>query len=171
MNPSAILGVVIVVVAAIGGSFFYGVGVGKDRQEVADQGQFDEINKRLSDQKAEAAEKLRKAAIDFFALLAERDQLKTKLETEKAAHDKTTLDLNRKYSSLKLQFVAVQKAGGSGDGGGRAQGPAANPSGAGGPSLVQLPDEIAANLRQLAFDADQLLGNYALCYGWAQKVR
>lgn len=172
MNPYTIIGGLVAIIALTGGGFWYGTGVGKAKQEVADQAQFDAINKKLAEQKAEATVILARADAERVALLEERDQLKTKLETEKAAHDQITDDLRGKYSSLKLQFVAVQgQAGGRGPSGGDSPGPAANPSGVAGPTLVQLPDTLAAALRQLAFDADQLRDEYALCYGYAEKVR
>jgi hypothetical protein len=48
--------------------------------------------------------------------------------------------------------------------GGRAGSAEGNAAGADGPAVVQLPDAVAGDLRQLAFEADRLKDEYATCY-------
>lgn len=173
MNPYVIIGALVAALALGGGGYWYGASVGRAKQEVADQAQFDAVNAKLAAQKAEAATQLAAVNARVLATLTERDALKTKLLTEKDTHDQVTAVLRGRYAALRLR-VAVPGAaqagggGGGGDGAGGAGGDAARSAGA---ALVQLPDAVAGDLRQLAFDADRLRDDYALCYGYATQVR
>ena len=54
VNPWIIVGFLIALAAAVAGGYFKGESDGVTKQKVEDQAQFDAINKKLSDQKAEA---------------------------------------------------------------------------------------------------------------------
>lgn len=148
-----------------------GVDDGIAQQKVTDQGEFDTINKTLAKNKADAAEILRKKQAENVALMSERDALKTTLEQQRQAHEKENLNLRTQYASLKLRFT-VASDGRSGVSGGSPATTASGAPGAASPGIVvELPDTIAADLRQLTFDADQLRTAYGVCYGYATQVR
>ena len=167
MNPLAVL-ILMIVIAA--GGFFAGHHVGENAQKVADQAQFDGINKELSGQKTAAADLLKTKNAENLALMAERDQLKTGLEKTREDNRKATDDLRRKYSSVGLRFQPAQAAG-CRLGSGGARNPAPGTAGADATASVELPAAITAGLRQLTFDADTLADEYRKCYGYAQAVR
>lgn len=148
-----------------------GVDSGIERQKVADQREFDSVNAKLAANKAEAAEILRKAQAANVAVMAERDALKTKLEEERQANEKQNRDLRARYAELKLRFT-IPSDRGSRDGGASPAPATGDAPGAASPGIVvELPDKIAADLRQLTFDADELRTAYAVCYGYATTVR
>lgn len=170
MNPYLIIGALVALAAAFGGGDYLGHGRGIDEQKVADQKIFDQINAGLAKQKAEANALYQQAQADIIALQAERDDLKTTLEKEREEARKTTDDLRSKYAGLSLRFRSVQSGGNRPNGAG-AQSAGGNPASPATASVLQLPDQVAGNLRQLAFDADKLRDDYALCYGYANKVK
>lgn len=122
----------------------------------------------VSDQKIKAEAILAEKSAKNVALMVERDALKTKLEKEDAANRKTTDDLRARYATRSLQFVSSQRCGPSGGGTGSA---AADSSGNDAATIIQLPDEIARNLRQLANDADKLADDYKKCFNYANSVK
>ena len=170
MNPYTALGAVLLAL----GLFFGGEHVGHTRgvnaQQVKDQAQFDQINAGITAAKAKANEIYRQAQDANLALATERDQLKTTLEAERETNRVTTDSLRSKYSAASLRFKLTQNSG-YGAGCGSAKAPGADSSVAAAPPVVQLPDKIAADLRQLTFDADTIVDNYRECYGYANKVR
>lgn len=170
MNPYLILTFVLAVIAAGVGGCTYGHGTGIDEQKAADQVQFDKYNQDIADQKTQANALYRKAQDANLALMTERDQLKTTLEKQHAINKAATAALRDKYFGVGLRFTARQTSG-FGSGGGSAQDPGPDSASPGPATLVQLPGEIAANLRRLAFDADQLADEYRKCYGYANQVR
>ena len=170
MNPYFIIGFVLAIITAGVGGCTYGHGTGVDEQKAADQLQFDKYNQDITDQKTKANALYRKAQDDNLALMTERDQLKTTLEKQHAINQAATAALRDKYFGVGLRFSARQTAG-FGSGSGSAQGTGTDSAGAEPAASVQLPGEIAANLRRLAFDADQLADDYRKCYGYAEKVR
>lgn len=170
-NPWIILGFVLALIGV--GVYEHSAGVddGIAQQKVADQGEFDAINKKLAANKAEAAEILRKKQAENVALMSERDALKTTLEQQRQAHEKENRDLRTQYANLKLRFT-VAGDGRSGIGGGSPATASGDAASAAAPGIVvELPDKIANDLRQLAFDADELRTAFAVCYGYATKVR
>lgn len=170
MNPYLIIGALIALSAAFFGGDYLGHGRGVNEQKVADQKKFDEINAERATQKAEANAIYQQAQADIIALQVERDALKTTLEKEREEARKTTDDLRTKYAGLSLRFRSVQ-SGGDRENGAGTQGAGSNPAGPATASVLQLPDQVAGNLRQLAFDADKLRDDYAECYGYANKVK
>lgn len=170
MNPYLILTFVLAVISAGVGGCTYGHGTGIDEQKAADQVQFDKYNRDIDEQKTKANALYRKAQDANLALMTERDQLKTTLEKQHAINQAATAALRDKYFGVGLRFSTRQTAG-FGSGGGRAQSSGVDPASSEPATLVQLPGEIAADLRRLAFDADQLADDYRKCYGYANQVR
>ena len=170
MNPYLIIAAIAVVVGSwVGGNHVGHIG-GMNEQKVADQARFDEINAEISQQKAEASEKYRTAQENNLALMTERDQLKTTLGKEHEQNRVNTAALRDKYAGTGLRYTNGTGSG-VGAGGISASGSDNNPASASGSTVLQLPDAIGANLRQLAFDADTLADSYRECYGYAQQVR
>ena len=170
LNPWVILALVLAVTAMCVGAGYEGYARGEDAQKVTDQKQFDEINKELTAQKAEANRLLQDALLGNLKLMAERDKLKNQLGEQDVKNRKATAELTARYSGQRLQFRAAQDSGNRANCGGTLSSPS-NASGTSSTSVVTLPDEIAGNLRQLARDADDLADAYRLCYGYANQVR
>lgn len=166
MNPWVILGFVVALVASGGVGYEVGFGHGVTAQKVADQREFDRINAERDQQKAEADELYRKAQADIIKTMAERDAFKRSLEVKDAENRKATAALAAKYSGVGLRFRTDQGSA-LGPYGGHTDRTEGNAPGAPGPTVVQLPDALAGNLRRLARDADELRDAYALCYGYA----
>lgn len=136
-------------------------------QASKDQARFDQINADLVKQKHDANAILSRAASDALALAEERDELKTKLETEHAQNETTTRALQSKYAGLRLKF---QSSGCGPSGSGSVpQAPGAAILAA--PAQCVVPDKIAADMGQLAADADTLADNYRLCYSYVTSVK
>lgn len=132
---------------------------GKLSQRATDQTKFDQINADITRQKADALAIISRAAADQAALAQERDEFKTKLETEHAQNETTTRALQSKYAGLRLKFQG-SGCGPSGSGSMSQTGTTTVPTG---PAECFVPDSIAAGLRELAADADALKDNYTLC--------
>ena len=170
MNPWLILGAGLILIATHTAVGVWQNGAGVDSQAVKDQAQFDDINKRISDQKAEANSKYRQVQQEVIDLVVERDELKTKLEADRASNRKVTDDLRVKYSGLQLRFRAAETSRTGCSGGGTesaTSGPASNTSTA----ECVVSGEVATDLRAIAFDADTLRDDYKLLYDWAHQVR
>lgn len=146
----------------LGGIF--GDRIGTARQKVADQAKFDEINRKLSMQKSEAAAQLASLNAANLKLILDRDTLKTTLEKRYADARAETTSTRRELATLKLRFTV--ETGRTGGGSISSSGPEVIPANLAGTALVQLPEKIAADLRQWAEDADALRDAYAICYGW-----
>lgn len=170
MNPILILVIGLVWLGSLIGVGKWQHTAGVTAQKVADQVQFDGINQKLADQKAAAAETLKRVNADNLLLMVERDRLKTTLEKNDAINKAATAALRDKYFGVGLRFQSPAVAG-RWPGGGGAQGSASGAAGADGAAFVQLPDAIAANLRRLTLDADALADEYRKCYGYAGAVR
>ncbi|MDD5247800.1 MAG: hypothetical protein PHY45_02375 [Rhodocyclaceae bacterium] len=169
-NPWIILAVVLALAGCLIGGEMFGHKNGVAEQAVADQAQFDTINRALEKQKVDAAEILAKDNADNLALMAERDQLKTNLEKQREDNRKATDDLRRKYAGVGLRFKPEQ-SGRSGLGGGCTTGAGTDAAGDGTAATVQLPDALAANLRRLAADCDELNDDYRKAYDYARAVK
>jgi hypothetical protein len=100
---------------------------------------------------------------EVITALAERDQFKNQVEKERNEHRVETDTLRARYAGLGLRFRPREGAG-SGAGSGSAGGPQGDATGAAAPADVQLPDQVAGDLRQLAFEADRLKDEYGACY-------
>jgi hypothetical protein len=170
-NPWIILAFVLALAGTAFISYEEGHGNGVAAEKVRSQAEFDKVNKQIAANKVEANRLLAEAAAKTVLVLGERDALKTQLETERQANEKKNRDLRTEYSAYKLRF-AIPAGSGRGP-----NGDATPNTGSGAASaavasvVVELPDAIAESLRQLAFDADELLTAYGVCYGYATKVR
>lgn len=170
MNPYLIIAAIVLLVGSwVGGNHVGHIG-GMNEQKVADQAKFDEINAGITQQKADASEKYRTAQENNLALMTERDQLKTTLGKEHEQNRVNTAALRDKYAGAGLRYTNGTSSG-IGAGGISASGPGNNPASASGSAVLQIPDALTANLRQLAFDADTLADSYRECYGYANKVK
>ena len=170
MNPWLILGAGLILIATHTAVGVWQNGAGVDSQAVKDQAQFDDINKRISDQNTEANAKYRQAQQEVIDLVVERDTLKTKLEADRASNRKVTDDLRVKYSGLQLRFRAAETARPGCSGGGTESPPSGTPSNPS-PAECVVSGEVTADLRAIAFDADTLTDDYKLLYEWAHSVR
>lgn len=166
LNPYAILGALAVWLASLVGVGYWQHDAGVSAQKVADQRQFDRINTERAQQADQANVMYRAKQAEVIAALAERDAFKNQLEKERGEHRAATDALAARYAGLQLRFRAAQGAA-PGDRGGRADSAAPNAPGADAAPVVQLPDAVATDLRQLALDADRLRDEYATCYGYA----
>jgi len=165
-----ILVYVVIALAIFAAGFGGGHTVGVNSQKVEDQVEFDRINKQLLDNKTVAAGILAKKNAENISLAEERDRIKSTLEKEREDNRTVTGNLERKYSGLSLRFRATKDAGcwaGSGISG-KAKDDAI---GIATTTEVQLPDEIAGNLRQLTKDADELNDDYTKCYNGNERLR
>lgn len=169
MNPTLILAAILAVIATFGIGFSSGRHAGIVDQKAVDQVQFDKINRDTAEQKTQANALYRKKQDDNLALMLERDQLKTRLEKQHATNQANTAALRDKYTGLGLHFTA--EAPRLGNGSRCAPSPGADPASNEPAAVVQLPGEIAENLRRLAFDADSLADDYRKCYGYVEQVR
>jgi hypothetical protein len=169
INPWIILGLVLALGAAVGGSYVKGHSDGVDAQTVADQKEFDRINGDLAQQKTDAAAILKKRNADIIAVAVQRDQLKAKLGEQHANDQAATESARRELAGERLRFSTQNAGCGTGSGGTHAAGSGSTVPPA--TVIVELPETVARNLRQLAFDADTVRDNYALCYGYATQVK
>ena len=160
----------LVVIALMVGADQFGHSRGVNQQKVEDQAQFDKINADIAANKTKAANSLANENAKNAALAVAWDATKNELEKERESHRTVTADLNRKYSGLSLRFRAAQAAG-SGGGGISPLPPGSDAASASGAPILQLPDQIAGDLRRLALDADNLNDDYRKCYGGNERLR
>jgi hypothetical protein len=180
MNPWAII-VVLVLLASYFGGHHQGYKAGVNEQSVADQklinaansrtqGIIDGYNQQIAEQKATAASKAIDQRDQVIALQAERDKFKNQLGEQHVKNQDATNRLHDVYAAYSLRFRAEPESTGCGYGAGpceSAEGSSARNATA---AVVQLPTALAADLRRLAKDADELNDDYKLCYGYAQEV-
>lgn len=163
----------IAVIAAIIGAAILGDGFGHRRgineQKAADQVRFDQINKDLSDQKAEAFSTYQRLAAEIVARQEAADTLKTQLEMNRVKNQKVIDDLRTDLASRGLRFATTTENAGCRDGGGGAEGGKGQTPGAPATTIVELPRKITEDLRQLTFEADQLRIEYQRCYDWVNS--
>jgi len=170
MNPYLIIGAVFAVITIAAGSYGIGHGHGINEQKVADQAQFDTINREREQQKAEAVALYRSAQADIITLQAERDRFKTQLEKTRE-QDRTATDSTRnRLAGLGLRFRTEQGVGPGPDCAGTLPG-IAHPAGTAPAATVELPGALARDLRSLTGDADQLADDYRQCYAYAVGVK
>lgn len=169
INPWVILAIVVAWLGSLGAVGYWQHDAGVAAQKISDQAQFDKINQERADEKAAANAIYRKTQDANLALATERDQLKTNLEKEHAANQKRTADLADTYARVRLRFNAPST--GHRNSGGSTEGASAGSAGTAGTTVVQLPDQITSDLRQLVIDADNLKDAYTECYDYANKVK
>jgi hypothetical protein len=180
MNPWMIIGVLAMLAGSWFGGHHQGYKVGVNEQKVADQKTIDAANARtqgiidgyniqIVEQKADANLKYRKAQADVIEALAERDTFKTKLGEEHVKNQDLTNRLRDAYAAYGLRFAVPAEDARHWCGGGGAEAAGLKTSGDAPPAVIQLPEALARNLRQFAYDADELNDDYKLCYGY-EKV-
>lgn len=170
MNPYSIIAALLIAMGLWFGGEYRGHSTGVAEQKVADQIQFDKINAGLTKQKTDAATLYQNVQASIIALQTERDTFKTQLGEQHAKDQAATDAARSRYSNLKLRFRATQGERCGGSSSGSVPG-STNPTGATGAKTVELPTAVTSNLRQLAFDADQLADNYRLCYNFTRQMK
>lgn len=168
MNPYAIIAAIALVLGLMFGSERFGHSTGLDEQKVADQAQFDTVNKQLADNKTEANGLFRAEQAKTIAALAERDTFKNLVETNRAKNTLAVNDLRAQLATRGLSFHP-DKIAGRGDGGGSAPDAKADTSAFGPAADVLIPELLASNLRLLSFNADVLNVQYKACYADSQN--
>jgi hypothetical protein len=169
MNPWVILAIVLTLGATHTGAYTLGYGNGVNAQKVADQEQFDKLNKDIADQKAQANAKYRDALGSIIALQTERDKFKNQLGEQREKNREVTTKLADAYAAYQLRFSVTEVAR-CWRGGRYTQGAECDAASPAKTTTVQLPDAITANLRRLAKDADELNDDYKACYAYANQV-
>lgn len=169
MNPYLLLVIGLALAGAYFGGEHQGHAAGVNDQKVTDQATFDRYNREIDRNKTEAASLLATANAKIVAGQAREDEFKTQLEKAREINRNEVDTLRRKYASTGLRFAAPAAAG-CGDGRGGSSGPETKTAGAEGPLVVvQLPDKITGDLRQLTVDADTLRVEYAACYAYVNR--
>ena len=169
MNPTLIIIALVSAGVIAFGADQFGYNRGITEQKVADQKVIDEVNVQLEANKAEAARILLDRNTEILALVAARDQAKNVLEAEREKTRQSDAADRAKYNALSLRFKSVKNSA-SRDCGTSTGGAGIDPAAAESTEVVQLPDQVAGDLRQLAFDAQELNGDYAKCYAFAQQI-
>jgi hypothetical protein len=168
INPWVILGFVVALATTNLGSYFYGMGVGEDKQAVADQGQFDKINADLTEQKRQASAALNLANEQIRDELVNRDKFKNQLGEEREKNRQITHKLSNAYAAYGLQFE-LDETPRCWRGGVYTKGAAcyaASDAQTAVKTIIQLPEKITADLRQFADDSEGWLDEYRLCYAY-----
>jgi hypothetical protein len=142
---------------------------GVNEQKAVDQLAFDKINEERTHQAIEANAIYRGAQERIIALQVERDKLKNKLGAEYVANQKATADLADEYARRELRFRAPSARPGADGAGADSSGSDAASAPAG--PVVQLPETVTRDLRQLAKDADDLKDAYGLCRDYVTQVK
>ena len=166
LNPWIILAVVLAIVGAGGTGFAGGHHFGTAAQKVADQAEFDRINKQIAERKATADAMYRNAQAVIIQQAADREESDHQREKERQSNVKTINDLRSRYAAVGLRFSTGQ-ASGLGRCGIGTSSPGTDPSGHDGTAEIQLPDAITRRLRDIAYDADALIVDYTILYAWA----
>ena len=166
LNPWILLGLVMAFLGVGAGSFGAGHHFGVTTQKVADQVQFDAINDQTAENKKKADAIYRNAQAIIIQQAADRELADNQREKERQSDVKTINDLRNRYASVGLRFSTGQ-ASGLGGSGGNSNGISAHPADNDGTAEIQLPDQIAEDLRQLTFDDDAVKVDYAILYKWA----
>lgn len=150
-------------------SFSAGKESGVKSQQAVDQVKYDDYAKDIAEQKLEADSLYREAQANVIAAMSELDKFKTTLENERAKSNADIELMRRNYASLGLRFTTTAKAAGCGS---RSTGTNSTEGAAPGAAetvSIQLPAALAANLRQLALDADTLNSEYGICYKYINR--
>jgi hypothetical protein len=162
MNPYIIIAVLLAIAGAFAGGEIDGQKRGDADRVIADQKQFDAINAKITAQKAEANSLLEKAQADIITAQAAADSFKTQLEKDSETRQTQIDTLRRQYAGVSLRFKSSQAPGCGASGAitNSTQGTAASPNGG---AVIQLPDQVTADLRQLTVDGDNLISEYKKC--------
>lgn len=166
LNPWMILGAVFLIISLCAGSAYEGKVYGENAQQVTDQKEFNRINAERALQKAEAQERLNTAYKGNIALMEDRNRIQHQLEVDHVQNQDATNALRHKFTAERLRYRSTESSGNR-DGCGQAVPAPGNATGAAETTIRELPDAVTRELRQIAYDADQLSNDYALCYSWA----
>jgi hypothetical protein len=152
------------IVGCLALGFNQGVNVqkGRDAEAIA------QVNQQIADNIAQASKIERESTQQVIALQQERDAFKTKLQQEHLQNVKNTNDLRTKLSSTRLRFSA--KNAGCGDSGKNNVPTEGDTASDASPAQIELPEEIANDLRGIAYDCDTLKDDYTQLYDfvWGQ---
>lgn len=155
----------IAIFSAVG---YAGYDYGYKTQKLKDQVIFDQVNKERGEQKQEAARVLEDMQQKIIEAQAESAKFKNQLEKQRAQHNDNITALRIEYASGGLFFDAPVHSG-CGSSGGSTGGSQGSSSSACPTSRIQLPDALAAALRQLAYEADKLAVEYETCYNYVNR--
>lgn len=169
INPWSILAAVLIAVSLFAGGYYKGNKDGMNAEMVRTQGIVDGYNLQVSQQKAAAASKAIDQRDKVIALQVERDRFKNQLGEQHVRNQELTNRLRDTLDAYGLRFRAAEGSG-CGNSAGSTGSAERSPAGDAAAQVVQLPDALARNLRQLVKDADELNDDYKLCYGYAQEV-
>jgi hypothetical protein len=118
----------------------------------------------LDKQKHDALQLLVSTQADVDAANLKAQKLAAQKDKDYATYMQSTADLARQYQSRELRFrTQAAPAPRCGSGGGPAVSGAASQAQPAAGTVVQLPDPVASNLRQLTVDADNLRNAYSRC--------
>jgi HAMP domain-containing protein len=148
----------IVLLAAVAGGAAYTMHRLDVTQEQADMAA---VQKKLDQQQIDAATALRQAQEHITELAQANLKTNNQLEAQHEDYQRQIVALRHQLDASKLQYRApATTGGGSGSTVPTPDGVPANVTAA----IVQLPDSITIDLRQLAEDADALNADYQTCY-------
>lgn len=166
MNPLALRAIGALILAAL--LVAAGYKIGSNAQAVEDQAEFDRINKLLTEQKDEAAAKLKTANDDIAARRIEVDKLTAKLGVQHEQNRQLT-DRNRiALDALRLRWsVEIASAGG---GSGNAQANNSGTTGNPATAFCELPDSVDRGIKTIVYKCDGLRDDYKLLYDWSRTV-
>lgn len=142
---------------------------GLKTQKIKDQALFDQIEQERVDQKKEAAAVLANLNAKIIESQAAAAQFKNQLERQRAKSQTINDDLRSQLATKQLLFISQQeepRCGNSDPGSGSSE---RSSSGSDDPTVRELPTQIAKDLRQLAYEADQLVKDYAICFAYVNR--
>jgi hypothetical protein len=167
LNPYAILGAILLVLALCAGSAYKGHSIGVNSQKVEDQAEFDRINLEIAQQKAIAAAALNNANSANAKRRADIDIINSKLG-EKHAENIQLTDLNRALlDAYSLRWKPEDSGRGHSAGNSEAD---SGTTTSGTAATCELPATLAKSLAGILTDADRLRDDYELQYNERRAV-
>lgn len=154
-KQNMILAVIVIAIAMFAFGYKTGGNSVRDEYQVA-------INK----QKAEADKIIEGNINELIATQTQNNQFKLTIEKERQAHVQETNTLRAKYASTSLRFIPNP----SGASDSNQMPNSANATSDTSATSVELPNEIATNLRELAYNCDTLRDDYAVLYKFNNGV-
>ena len=163
LNPWVLLGIGVAMISIAAAAHMHGVKQGQLQQLAVQNELINKVNNKLAANKAEAAKLIKERQDEIDTLIAKRDALIFRLETERQANVKVTNDLRTKYAGLQLRFKsATTTRGGIGGTDEMHVGQAA--TGNAETASCVISDETTTALREIAYDCDTLRDDYKLLY-------
>ena len=120
----------------------------------------------LDKQKADAAALYLAAQQAAASALQANAELRAKQEQSDVQHKALTDSLRHDLGLQRLRYTVPAAPAGRGQGGGDSVPATGERASVAPATVVQLPDEIASGLRQLAYEADQVTDAYRKCYAF-----